>query len=137
MKKVICFFLCTVIVCCIFSGCKAGLYMEDFENVQWNCSEMELEFTYGEQGPDFATGTIVKDGEKVEIVCLYFLTKVIWIYDKEKYEAPRADDEVIEPLLTGSYKIEGDVATVKITTDNLFNGEYLDKEIELIKTPIE
>ena len=79
----------------------------------------------------------LKDGEKVEIVCLYFLTKVIWIYDKEKYEAPRADDEVIEPLLTGSYKIEGDVATVKITTDNLFNGEYLDKEIELIKTPIE
>ena len=111
--------------------------MEDFENVQWNCSEMELEFTYGEQGPDLAVGTIVKDGETIEIVCLYFLTKVIWIYDKAKYEAPRADDEVVDPLLTGSYSIEGDIATVKITTDNLFNGEYLDKEIHLTKTPVE
>ena len=44
---------------------------------------------------------------------------------------------MVDPLLTGSYSIEGDVATVKITTDNLFNGEYLDKEIHLTKTPIE
>ena len=136
MKKIVSI-ICVLIVVMTISGCKVGLYMEDFENVQWNCSEMELEFTYGEQGPDLAVGTIVKDGETIEIVCLYFLTKVIWIYDKAKYEAPRADDEVVDPLLTGSYSIEGDIATVKITTDNLFNGEYLDKEIHLTKTPVE
>ena len=129
--------ICFLIIVMTISGCKVGLYMEDFENVQWSCSEMELEFTYGIQGPEPAVGTIVKDGETIEIVCLYFLTKAIWIYDKAKYEAPRADDEVVDPLLTGSYSIEGDIATVKITTDNLFNGEYLDKEIHLTKTPIE
>ena len=135
MKKLVSI-ICVLIVVMTISGCKVGLYMEDFENVQWNCSEMELEFTYGEQGPDLAVGTIVKDGETIEIVCLYFLTKVIWIYDKLEYDA-LASDEACDPLLTGSYSIEGDVATVKITTDNLFNGEYLDKEIHLTKTPIE
>ena len=128
--------ICFLIIVMTISGCKVGLYMEDFENVQWSCSEMELEFTYGIQGPEPAVGTIVKDGETIEIICKYTLTKTIRIFDKAEYEAPRTEDEVLEPLLTGSYSIEGDIATVKITTDNLFNGEYLDKEIELTKTPL-
>ena len=135
MKKVLNLALILILVV-ICSGCKVGLYMEDFENVQWSCSEMELEFTYGIQGPEPAVGTIVKDGETIEIICKYTLTKTIRIFDKAEYEAPRTGDEVCEPLFIGSYKIEGDIATVKITTDNFFNGEYLDKEIELTKTPL-
>ena len=125
-----------IIACFILSGCRVGLYMEDFEDVQWTCSEIELQFKCTSENSEYAVGTICKDTESIEIVCKYFSTKVIWIYDKSEYES-LTGDEACEPLLTGSYTIEGDVATVKITTDNLFNGEYLDKEIHLTKTPIE
>ena len=134
MKKLVSI-ICVLIVVMTISGCKAGLYMEDFENVQWTCSEIELQYTYYDVETGFAMGTIVKDNEYIDIVCRYSLCKTIDIYDKEKYES-RTGDEVCEPLFIGSYKIEGDIATVKITTDNFFNGEYLDKEIELTKTPL-
>ena len=135
MKKLVSI-ICVLIVVMTFSGCKGGLYMEDFENVQWTCSEIELQYTYYDVETGFAMGTIVKDNEYIDIVCRYSLSKTIDIYDKEKYES-RTGDEVCEPLLIGGYKIEGDIATVKILQDNLFNGEYLDKEIHLTKTPIE
>ena len=110
--------------------------MEDFENVQWTCDVLELQFSYTSDNPEAAIGNISKDDENIEILCKFFSTKVIWIYDKLEYDA-LASDEACDPLLTGSYSIEGDIATVKITTDNFFNGEYLDKEIHLTKTPVE
>lgn len=134
MKKVA-KWLCIFMVLLMLTGCKAGMYMEDFENVQWTCSEIQLQFSYKDVDSGPAVGTLGTDNQTVDIVCRYALTKTIWIFDKTEYESI-TDDEVCEPLFIGSYSIEDDVATVKITTDNLFNGEYLDKEIHLTKTPI-
>ena len=117
------------------AGCKGGLYMEDFKDVQWTCSEIEMQFEYTSEDLEKAIGTLVKDGETIEIVCSYTLFKNIEVYDKTDYDANSIED-IREPLLIGSYKINGDIATVKIIQDNLFNGEYLDKEIELTKTPL-
>lgn len=136
MRKIVGMVCFLVVVSVVFNGCRVGLYMEDFENVQWTCDVLELQFSYTSDNPEAAIGNISKDDENIEILCKFFSTKVIWIYDKLEYDA-LASDEACDPLLTGSYSIEGDVATVKITTDNLFNGEYLDKEIHLTKTPIE
>ena len=134
MKKLV-KFICILMAIMTLSACKGGLYMEDFKDVQWTCSDINMQFVYADDEVYSAVGIIEKDGENVEIVCDYFATKVIWIYDKSEYDA-LAEGETCDPLLTGSYTIKGDVATVKITTDNLFNGEYLDKEIELTKTPL-
>ena len=117
------------------AGCKGGLYMEDFKDVQWTCSEIEMQFEYTSEDLEKAIGTLVKDGETIEIVCSYTLFKNIEVYDKTDYDANSIED-IREPLLIESYKINGDIATVKIIQDNLFNGEYLDKEIELTKTPL-
>ena len=133
MKKIRSIIVCFLIVVLIFSGCRGGLYMEDFKNVQWTCSDMDIEFTYMDTGP--AIGTIVKDGVAIDIICWYSLSKTIDIYDKVEYEATTGD-EVCVPLIIGSYSIKDDVATVNITQDNMFDGEYLDKVIYLEKTPL-
>ena len=136
MKKVICFLLCIVIMCFTLSGCKVGLYMDDYKDVQWTCNELDMQFTYTSDNLEMAKGTLVKDGETIEILCSFTLSKTIDVYDKLQYES-RTEDEICAPILIGSYSIEGDIATVKIIQDNLFNGEYLDKEIHLTKTPVE
>ena len=111
--------------------------MEDFKDVQWTCNEeIDIQFEYTSEDLEKAVGTIVKDGETIDIVCSYTLYKNIEVYKTDDYEANSIDD-IRTPLLIGSYSIEGDIATVKILQDNLFNGEYLDKEIHLTKTPIE
>lgn len=135
MKKLVSI-ICVLIVVMAFFGCKGGLYMEDFKDVQWTCNELEMKFTYTTDNEEMAFGTLTKDNESNEIVCLFTLSKTIEIFDKEQFEA-RSGDEVCEPLLVGGYTIKDDVATVKILKDNFFNGEYLDKEIHLTKTPIE
>ena len=135
MKKII-RFVCLLIVVVTFSGCRGGLYMEDFIDVRWTCSDIDMQFTYTSDNPEMAIGTLVKDDETIDITCMYALTKTIWIFDKLEYDSTTIDGIVCEPLLIGSYVIEGDVATVTITRDNLFNGEYLDEVIYLEKTPL-
>ena len=135
MKKTISIIVCLSIVIGIFSGCRGGLYMEDFIDVQWTCGDIDMEFTYSSASPEMAIGTLNKDTETIDIVCRYALTKTIWIFEKLEYESITGD-EACEPLLAGSYVIEGDVATVTITRDNLFNGEYLNEVIYLEKTPL-
>lgn len=44
-----------------FSACRGGLYMEDFVDVQWACSEIKLQFTYTAEDSEKGTGTLIKD----------------------------------------------------------------------------
>ena len=134
MKKLVSI-ICVLIVVMTISGCKVGLYMEDFKDVQWNCTDIELQFTYSSDNPEMAVGTIVKEDEKIDIICIYTANKSIWIFNKAEYEST-IGDEVCEPLLIGSCTIKDDTAMVTIIRDNLYCGEYLDKEIELTKTPL-
>lgn len=135
MKKIISIIVWLIIAVATFSGCRGGLYMEDFVDVQWTCSDIDMEFTYNSDNLEMAIGTLVKDDETIEIVCMFSLFKNIEIYDKSEYDSTTCDD-IRTPLLIGSYSIKGDVATVTIIQDNLFNGEYLDKVIYLEKTPL-
>lgn len=118
-----------------FSACRGGLYIEDFVDVQWACSEINLQFTYTADDPGKATGTLVKDNNTLDIVCLFSLSKNILIYDKSEYDLS-TDGVDCMVLLMGHYKIKDDVATVTIVEDNLFNGDYLNKVIYLQKAPL-
>lgn len=135
MKKVakMTVLLILVVIC---SGCLVGVYIEDFKDVQWTCNDIELQFTYTSDNLEMAIGTLAKEDENIDIICKYAANKAIWIFDKAEYEST-TDNEVCEPLLIGSYTIEGDTATVTIIRDNLYNGEYLDKVIQLTKAPID
>ena len=134
MKKVLNLALILILVV-ICSGCLVGIYMEDFKDVQWICTDIELQFTYSSDNPEMAVGTIAKEDEKIDIICIYTANKSIWIFNKAEYEST-IGDEACEPLLIGSYTIKDDAAMVTIIRDNLYCGEYLDKEIELTKTPL-
>lgn len=118
-----------------FSACRGGLYMEDFVDVQWTGSDINLQFTYTADDPGKATGTLVKDNNTLDIVCLFSLSKNILIYDKSEYDLS-TDGVDCMVLLMGHYKIKDDVATVTIVEDNLFNGDYLNKVIYLQKAPL-
>ena len=135
MKRIRSIITCLFIVVVIFNACRGGVYMEDFEDVQWTCSDIKMEFTYTSDNPEMAIGTLIREDETIEIVCLFSLFKNIEIYDKSEYDATTCDDIRI-PLIIGSYVIKDDVATVTIIQDNLFNGEYLDEVIYLEKTPL-
>ena len=117
-----------------FSACRGGLYMEDFVDVQWACSEINLQFTYTAEDSEKGTGTLIKDNKTIDIVCMFTLSKNIEIYDKSEYDLTTGDI-VCPALLIGHYKIKDDVATVTIVEDNLFNGDYLNKVIYLQKAP--
>ena len=117
-------------------ACRGGLYMEDFVDVQWTCSNMDMKFTYTVDNEGTAVGTIVKDNETINIVCMYTASKNIEIYDKLEYDSTTIDGIVCEPLIIGHYEIKDDIAVVTIFEDTLFNGEYLDKVIYLEKTPL-
>ena len=119
-----------------FSACRGGLYMEDFVDVQWACSEINLQFTYTTaEDSEKGTGTLIKDNKTIDIVCMFTLSKNIEIYDKSEYDLTTGDI-VCPALLIGHYKIKDDVATVTIVEDNLFNGDYLNKVIYLQKAPL-
>ena len=135
MKKIV-KSICILMVIMTLSACKGGLYMDDFADVQWTCSEIDMQFEYTSDNREMAIGTLVKGDETINIVCKFTLYKNIEVYDESEYDSTTSDD-VRTPLLIGSYSIEGDIATVEIIQDNLYNGEYLDKEIHLTKTPIE
>lgn len=109
--------------------------MDDFINVRWTCSEINLQFTYTADNLEKATGTLIKDNKIIDIVCMFTLSKNIMIYDKSEYDLTTGDI-VCPALLIGHYKIKDDVATVTIVEDNLFNGEYLNKVIYLQKAPL-
>ncbi len=134
IKKLIILFFLLVFVGNL-SACRWGLYMDDFINVRWTCSEINLQFTYTADNLEKATGTLIKDNKIIDIVCMFTLSKNIMIYDKSEYDLTTGDI-VCPALLIGHYKIKDDVATVTIVEDNLFNGEYLNKVIYLQKAPL-
>ena len=135
MKKKINIAVCLLIVVGIFSACRGGLYMEDYVDVRWTCNDINLQFTYTADNFEMGIGTITKDNTTIDIVCLFSLSKNIEIYNKSEYNSSTGD-VVCTPLLLGHYKINGDVATVTIVEDNLFNGDYVDKVISLQKKPL-
>lgn len=109
--------------------------MEDYVDVRWTCNDINLQFTYTADNFEMGIGTITKDNTTIDIVCLFSLSKNIEIYNKSEYNSSTGD-VVCTPLLLGHYKINGDVATVTIVEDNLFNGDYVDKVISLQKKPL-
>ena len=135
MKKIISIAVCFVVIVGTFSACRGGLYMDDFVDVQWTCSDMGLQFTYTTNDPEKATGTIVKDEETIDIVCLFSLSKNIEIYDESEFDL-QTDGIECAALLIGHYKIKDDIATVTIVEDNLFHGDYWDEVIYLQMTPL-
>ncbi len=135
MKKIISIVVYLLIVVGTFSACRGGSYIEDFVNVQWSCSDMSLRFTYTEDNSEMGTGTLVKDDNTIEIVCLFSLSKNIEIYSKSDYNST-AGDVICTALLIGHYELKDNVATVTIVEDNLFNGDYLDKVIYLQMKPL-
>lgn len=134
IKKLIILFFLLVFVGNL-SACRGGLYMDDFINVRWTCSDINLQFTYTADNLEKATGTLIKDNKTIDVVCMFTLSKNIEIYDKSEYDLTTGDI-VCPALLIGHYKIKDDVATVTIVEDNLFNGDYLNKVIYLQKAPL-
>ena len=109
--------------------------MDDFDDVQWVCKDIQLQFSYVSDNLEMGTGTIIKDKEVIDIVCMFSLSKNIEIYDKLKYNSTTGDD-VCDALLIGHYEIEGNVAKVTIVEDNLYEGNYLNKVIYLDRIPL-
>lgn len=135
MKKIISIAVCLLMVVGTFSACRAGLYMEDFVDVQWTCNDIELQFTYTSENSEMGIGTLVKDNETIDIVCMFSLSKHIEIYDKSKFD-PTDGIDLSTALLVGHYKIKDNIATVTIVKDNLFGGNYLNKVFYLQMTPL-
>ncbi len=135
VKRFLNIVVCLFLVVGTFSACRGGLYMDDFVDVQWTCSNMGLQFTYTADDPEKAIGTIVKDGETIDIACLFSASKQILIYDKAEFDL-QTDGIECAALLIGHYKIKDGVATVTIAEDNLFHGDYLDEVIYLQMTPL-
>ncbi|MBQ7778905.1 MAG: hypothetical protein IJ404_00275 [Clostridia bacterium] len=135
MKKIINIFVSLLIVIVTFSACRGGVYIDDFVNVKWTCNDFGLQFSYTDDNPEMGVGTLVKDNETIEIICLFSLSKNIEVYDKSNYSSTDSN-EVCKALLIGHYEVKDDVAKVTIIEDNLFNGEYLNKVIYLKMTPL-
>ena len=64
IKKLIILFFLLVFVGNL-SACRWGLYMDDFINVRWTCSEINLQFTYTADDLEKATGTLIKDNKTI------------------------------------------------------------------------
>lgn len=135
MKKIVSILVSLLIVIVTFSACRGGVYIDDFVNAQWTCNDLSLQFAYTDDNPEMGVGTLVKDNETIEIICLFSLSKNIEIYDKSNYGSTDSD-EVCKALLIGHYEIKDNVAKVTIIEDNLFKGEYLNKVIYLKMTPL-
>lgn len=135
MKKRISIVVCFLIIIGMFCACRGGTYIEDFVDVQWICDDIGLQFTYTADNREMGIGTLDKDKESLDIVCLFSLSKNIEIYDKMEYNS-KVGDEVCEALLVGHYELKDGIATITIIEDNLFGGDYLNKVIYLQMTPI-
>ena len=90
IKKLIILFFLLVFVGNL-SACRCGLYMDDFINVRWTCSDINLQFTYTADNLEKATGTLIKDNKTIDVVCMFTLSKNIEIYDKSEYDLTTGD----------------------------------------------
>lgn len=111
--------------------------MEDYVDVRWTCDDIDMQFTYTSDNSEMGLGTIIKDNEKIEIVCLFSLSKHIEIYDKATFDLNSEYIGGDSALIVGHYKLKDDIATVTIVKDNLYDGNYLNKAICLQMTHLD
>ena len=132
----------------IISNISAKFYnpnIWEYGEGQWICEELNLEFTYisyeSQEEAESTAGTIVKDGEVIDIVCAFSYGREVVIFDRIEHDTSIANHGGIacDPILVIEYKFEDKdaVATATVTQDRLFDGEYLEKEVTLKKVEIE
>ena len=116
-------------------------YIWEYDDGTWVCEELNLEFTIitytSEEEAKDQVGTIVKDGETIEIVYASSFSRQIHIYDKKEHDESIAETGGVacEPILIISYKFEdkNPIAKGTVTKDILFDVEWLDKEVTVKK----
>jgi len=107
-------------------ACKAGKYGEDYTDVTWTSEDPQIEFTILD-GRDCGFGVITVKEEKIDIFCQWFLNKKLVFFRVDDY--PEDFDFYNDAMggtgiLSFSYKIKHNKATLKVLTDEVFDFQY-------------
>ena len=128
MKKI--FIFVTILFSFFFlSSCRGNNRADRFYNVKWKSEEPIVEFIVkskeeimqNEDGVNY--GFLYKNGEKIEIGCLWTVSHGIDAFLIDKI-APNHNFDDGDVAFRGNYKMSNNKLVLEINLDNIFGNKY-------------